>query len=55
MHINPEQKFEIYRDAFEKMHDHTILDDAYNAARMIQDVNLRGEALYYIVRTIENM
>ena len=55
MNINPSQKFRIYRDAFRTLHDYTILEPAYNAAKEITDEKERGEALLKIVNEIDQM
>lgn len=52
MDINPSQKFNICRDAFESLHDYSILEYAYKAAKRIVSDTERGEALLYIVKTI---
>ena len=55
MHINPSQKFRIYRDIYETMNDYTVLEPAYEAAKGIGDENERGEALLYLVEAIDKM
>ena len=55
MHINPSQKFRIYRDIYETMNDYTVLEPAYTAAKEISDENERGEALLYLVESIDKM
>ncbi|MBR2543634.1 hypothetical protein IKF03_03535 [Candidatus Saccharibacteria bacterium] len=53
--LEPQQKFNIYRDAFEDLHDHTILEPTYKAAREISDEKERAKALLYLVESIDKM
>ena len=55
MRINPSQKFRIYRDIYETMHDYKVLEPAYDTAKEIADENERGEALLYLVESIDKM
>ena len=55
MHINPSQKFRIYRDIYETMNDYKVLEPAYEAAKEIADENERGESLLYLVESIDKM
>ena len=55
MNIEPAQKFDICKDAFESLHDYTILDFAYKAAKRITDDVERGDALLYIVQVIDKI
>lgn len=55
MSINPSQKFRIYRDMFEDLHDYAVLAPAYRAAKEIADDNERGEALLYLVESIDRI
>ncbi len=53
--MNASQKFDIYRNIFEELKDYTVLDPAYRAASEIPDDTERAEALFYLVKTIDNM
>ena len=53
--MNPSQKFNLYRDIFENLRDYTVLAPAYNAAKEIPDDTERGEALLYLVESIDRM
>ncbi len=55
MDLPASQKFGIYRDMFENLHDHTVIEPAYQAAKNIQDETERGEALLYLIESIDNM
>ena len=55
VHMDAEQKFDIYRDIFEDLKDYTVLDPAYHAARDISDETKRAEALLYLVESIDKM
>ena len=55
MNINPSQKFRIYRNAFQDLHDYTILGNAYKAASEITNEVERGEALLYLVEEIDRV
>ena len=55
MPINASQKFRIYRDMFESLHNYEVLDPAYRAAAAIADETERGEALLYLVEAIDRM
>ncbi|MBR5046529.1 hypothetical protein IKX73_02810 [Candidatus Saccharibacteria bacterium] len=55
MNLPASQKFSIYRDMFENLHDHTVIEPAYQAAKNIQDETERGEALLYLIESIDNM
>ena len=52
--LKPLQKFNVYRDIFEVLHDHTVLEPAYKTAKEIPDETKRAEALLYLVETIDN-
>lgn len=53
--MDPSQKFHLYRDVFESLHDYTILEPAYHAAKDIMNDNERAEALLYLVQSIDKM
>ena len=53
--LTASEKFDIYCDVFEELHDYAVLEPAYMCARDIEDENARGEALLYIVNSIKNM
>ena len=53
--ISPSQKFRIYRDAFEDLHDYTILEPAYKIAKEMADEDARAEALFSVVEAIDKM
>lgn len=55
VHMDAEQKFDIYRDIFEDLKDYTVLDPAYHAARDISDETKRAEALLFLVESIDKM
>ena len=55
MNINPEQKFKIYRDMIESLHDNSVAMPALEAAKQIQDENIRAEALLYLVTLIDEL
>ena len=55
MQINPEQKFKIYRDMIETLHDNSVAMPALEAAKQIQDENTRAEALLYLVTLIDEL
>ena len=52
--LKPLQKFNVYRDIFEVLHDHTVLEPAYKTAKEIPDETKRAEALLYLVEAIDN-
>lgn len=51
----PEEKFQIYRDAMETLHDKNIITDAYKAASKIEDENQKAEALISLMKAIDNV
>lgn len=55
MNLPASQKFNIYKDMFENLHDHTVIEPAYQAAKNIADDYERGEALLYLIESIDNM
>lgn len=55
LNMNASQKFDIYRNIFEELKDYTVLDPAYKAASEIPDDTERAEALFYLVKSIDNM
>ena len=55
LNMGPSQKFNLYRDIFEQLKDHTILERAYRAASEIPDEKERAEALLFLVESIDKM
>lgn len=55
MEVAPTQKFGLYRTMVEDLHDSSVLPSAYHAASEIADDKERGEALLYLVETIDKM
>ena len=55
MDLPASQKFGIYKDMFESLHDHTVIEPAYQSAKNIADDTKRGEALLYLIESIDNM
>ena len=53
--LNASQKFEIYRDTIEELHDYSAVEPAYRAAAEIADETERAEALLYLVESIDKM
>lgn len=55
MKLEPLQKFRIYRAIYETVNDYTVLAPAYEVAREIANENERGEALLYLIESIDKM
>lgn len=55
MEVAPTQKFGLYKTMVEDLHDTAVLPSAYHAASEIADDKERGEALLYLVETIDKM
>lgn len=55
LNMNPSQKFNIYRNIFESLHDHTVIEPAYKAASEITDDTERAEALLYLIESIDKI
>ena len=55
MDLSASQKFNLYRDMFENLRDYTAIEPAYQAAKNIADEHERGEALLYLVESIDKM
>ena len=53
--IEPQQKFNICKDAFEDLKDAKALEPAYSAAKEISDEKAKAEALLYLVESIDKM
>ena len=53
MDLPASQKFNLYRDMFENLRDYTAIEPAYQAAKNIADEHERGEALLYLVESID--
>ena len=55
LNMNASQKFNFYRNIFDDLHDYTVLEPAYRAAKEIADDTERAEALLYLVEAIDKM
>ena len=55
LNMNAPQKFNFYRNIFDDLHDYTVLDPAYRAAKEIPDDAERAKALLYLVESIDKM
>lgn len=55
MDVEASKKFNLYKNIREELHDNSIIGDAYTAAKDISDDTERGEALLYLVESIDNM
>ncbi|MBQ8985547.1 hypothetical protein IJ076_03350 [Candidatus Saccharibacteria bacterium] len=53
--VPAEQKFDIYKDVISNYHDSSVIEPAYRAASEIKDDRERGEALLYIIDSIDKM
>jgi len=53
--LSPEYKFDIYKNVIDNYHDSSVLGSAYQTATDIKDDKERGEALLYIVESIDKM
>ena len=53
--VPAEQKFDIYKNAIDNYHDSSVIEPAYKAASGISDEKERGEALLYIIDSIDKM
>ena len=53
--VPAEQKFDIYKDVIDNYHDTSVIEPAYQAASKISDDKERGEALLYIIDSIDKM
>lgn len=53
--VPAEHKFEIYKNVIDNYHDTSVIESAYRAASEIKDDRDRGEALLYIVDSIDKM
>ena len=53
--VPAEQKFDIYKDVIGNYHDSSVIEPAYRAASEIKDDRERGEALLYIIDSINKM
>ena len=53
MSIDAEQKFKLYRDMIETLHDNSVAMAALEAAKQIQEESKRAEALLYLVNLID--
>ena len=55
VNMDANEKFNLYRDIFEELNDHSVLEPAYQAAREIADETTRANALLYLVQSIDKM
>lgn len=55
LHLGSAQKFNLYRNIIEDLHDSSVLEQAYQSARDITDETERAEALLYLVESIDKM
>lgn len=55
MDIPAAQKFHLCREIFENLRDYTVINAAYQAAKNIPDERERGEALLYLINSINKM
>ena len=53
--VPAEQKFDIYKNVLENYHDSSVIEPAYYAASKIKDERNRGEALLYLIDSIDKM
>lgn len=53
--VPAEQKFDIYKNVIDTYHDSSVIASAYRAASEIEDERTRGEALLYIINSIDKM
>lgn len=55
LNMSASQKFNLYKDILEELHDYTVVEPAYHAAAEIEDATERAEALLYLVESIDKM
>ena len=55
LNMTASQKFSIYKNMLEELHDYTVLEPAYHVAAEIADQTERAEALLYLVESIDKM
>ena len=53
--ISPSRKFEIYKNVIDNYQDTSVLESAYHAASDIEDEAERGDALLYLIDSIDKM
>ena len=53
--VPAEQKFDIYKTVIDNYHDSSVIEPAYYAASKIKDERDRGEALLYLIDSIDKM
>lgn len=53
--VPAEKKFDIYKNVIDNYHDPSVIEPAYRAASDISDDKERGEALLYIIDSIDKM
>ena len=53
--ISASRKFEIYKNVIDNYNDTSVLESAYHAATEIEDESERGDALLYLIDSIDNM
>lgn len=52
---SPEEKFDIYRDAMDTLHDKNLISDAYKTATQISDESKKAESLMSLMQEIDKM
>ena len=55
LNMSASQKFGIYKNMLEDLHDYTVVEPAYRAAAEIADETERAEALLYVIESIDRM
>lgn len=53
VNVQPEQKYEIYKEMLDTTSDKSMIAAAYEAAKGIADETARAEALLYLIETID--
>lgn len=53
--MDPSKKFNLYKNIHEELHDNSVIAPAYESAKSIADDHERGEALLYLIESIDNM
>ena len=51
----PEEKFDIYKDAMNTLHDKNLISDAYRTATQISDESKKAESLMSLMQEIDKM
>ena len=55
LNMSASQKFGIYKNMLEDLHDYTVVEPAYRVANEIADDTERAEALLYLIESIDKM